>query len=97
MDIITNFNVKLDMIDLTGIGGHFGTPAALGATTTTIGASSIGWQVSGGNTFVYVNSGNRKRGAFRREHEDRATRHARADQHQLRACLMLEGPGAAGR
>jgi hypothetical protein len=57
MDIITNFNVKLDTIDLTGIGGHFGTPAALGATATTIGASSIGWQVSGGNTFVYVNSG----------------------------------------
>ncbi len=58
MDIITNFNVALDLIDLTGIGAGFGTVAALG-TATSIAAGSIGWQVSGANTFVYANTTNR--------------------------------------
>ncbi len=54
MDIITNFNVKMDMIDLTGLGSHLGTPGALSGSS--IAADTIGWKTSGGNTFVYVNT-----------------------------------------
>lgn len=54
MDVITNFNTSHDLINLTGLGGNFNTPAALGSATS-IGADSIGWASSGGNTFVYVN------------------------------------------
>ena len=56
MDDITNFNVSMDTIDLTGLGLHFGTPAALGTTASSIAADSIGWQIKSGNTFVYVNT-----------------------------------------
>lgn len=57
MDIINNFNVSLDKIDLTGIGStRLSTPAALSATTTSLKADSIGWLTTGGNTFVYVNN-----------------------------------------
>ncbi len=58
MDIITNFSVALDVIDLTGLGAAFTAAVALGAATT-IAAEAIGWQTSGGNTFVYANSGTR--------------------------------------
>ena len=55
LDIITNFNAAVDRIDLTGIG-----PNALSflsnQVSSTIAARSIGWQQSGGNTFVYVNT-----------------------------------------
>jgi hypothetical protein len=54
-DIITNFNAALDKIDLTGIGT---TALSFLATqvSTSVAARSIGWQQSGGNTFVYVNT-----------------------------------------
>jgi hypothetical protein len=55
MDIITNFNVKLDLIDLTGIATKLSYAGAIASTATTLAADSIGFQGSGGNTFVYVN------------------------------------------
>jgi Ca2+-binding RTX toxin-like protein len=55
MDIIKNFNATMDVIDLTGLGVHLGTPAALASNATSIAADSIDWQTSSGNTFVYVN------------------------------------------
>ena len=59
MDIITNFNVSMDLIDVTGLGTAFNAAAALSSTAHSIAAHSIGWQTSGGDTFVYVNTGNR--------------------------------------
>ena len=56
MDIITNFNVAMDVIDLTGMGTKLAFAGAIAATTTTIAADTIGFQSSGGNTFVYVNT-----------------------------------------
>ena len=53
MDVITNFGAR-DSIDLTAITG-LNTPVALGNATTLAGRS-VGWQTSGGNTFVYVNT-----------------------------------------
>lgn len=58
-DIITNFNVAVDLIDLTWVGWRFGSVAPLTASATTIAADSIGWLTSGGNTFVYANTSNR--------------------------------------
>jgi hypothetical protein len=55
MDIIKNFNVAVDLIDLTGIGTKLNYTGAIASTT--LAADSIGFQASGGNTFVYVNSG----------------------------------------
>ena len=56
-DIITNFKATVDLIDLTWVGARFAGVAALGASATTIGADQVGWQVSGGNTYVYANTG----------------------------------------
>ncbi len=60
MDLITNFHVATDLIDLRGLGvslhyaGHiFGSLLA---------ADSVGWQTSGGNTFVYVNTSSASEG-----------------------------------
>ena len=59
MDIVTNFHAAVDMLDFTGLGTKFASIAALAASATTIAGGAIGWQVAGGNTFVYVNtSGN---------------------------------------
>ena len=59
-DIVKNFNVALDMIDLTGLGGKLPALGALASTATTIAAGSIGWQTAtvGGaaHTMVYVNT-----------------------------------------
>jgi hypothetical protein len=55
MDIITNFHATTDVIDLTGLGKTLKTIGAI--TGTTVAAGSVGWQSSGGNTFVYVNTG----------------------------------------
>jgi hypothetical protein len=60
MDIITNFNVGMDRIDLSGLGAVLQVAGSInsngkGANANTLGAHSIGWQTSGGNTFVYVN------------------------------------------
>jgi hypothetical protein len=59
MDIITNFNVALDLIDLTAVGVSFGSVASLASGATSIAAGAIGWQTSAGNTFVYVDTDNR--------------------------------------
>ncbi len=55
MDVITNFQASTDLIDLTGLGSAL---AYAGAITggAKLAAHSIGWQTSGGNTFVYVNT-----------------------------------------
>jgi hypothetical protein len=55
-DIITNFNVAVDLIDLTWIGWRFSGVAALVPAATMIAADSVGWRTSGGNTFVYANA-----------------------------------------
>ena len=52
MDLITNFDVAVDLIDFTGFGGSPVSAAALVPNATTISARSIGWLTSGGNTFV---------------------------------------------
>ncbi len=55
MDIITNFNASKDFIDLTGIGSTHLTfvGSVLG---NKLAADSIGLQISGFNTYVYVNT-----------------------------------------
>ena len=63
MDIITNFQGS-DTIDLTGLGmpmkydGSLPSSIKHGHTTSNLvlPAQSVGWQTSGGNTFVYVNT-----------------------------------------
>jgi hypothetical protein len=67
-DIITDFHAASDLIDLTGLGTALSYAGSLPTTTTTgqgkhtvtsnqvLPAHSIGWQASGGNTFVYVNT-----------------------------------------
>jgi hypothetical protein len=54
MDIITNFHAAADLIDLTGLGVTLNVAGKL--KSGSIGAHSVGWQTSGGNTFVYVNT-----------------------------------------
>ncbi len=56
MDVITNFNAASDLIDLTGLQARLSDAGALAGTASTLAANSLGWQVSGGNTFVYVNT-----------------------------------------
>ena len=55
MDIISNFNAATDIIDLTGIGT---TKLTYGGSFSgsKLAAHSIGYQVSGGNTYIYVNT-----------------------------------------
>jgi Ca2+-binding RTX toxin-like protein len=59
-DIISNFNVATNTIDLTGLHGSNGLALMLNdagsLTATSLAADSVGWQVSNGNTFVYVNT-----------------------------------------
>ncbi len=59
-DIVKNFNVAMDLIDLSGLGSKFSTTTALASAATTIAAGTIGWQAAtiGGaaHTFVYVNN-----------------------------------------
>jgi hypothetical protein len=54
-DVITNFHGAMDVIDLRGIDAKLSYAGAL-STTDALAARSFGWQVSGGNTFVYVNT-----------------------------------------
>ncbi len=56
MDIIANFHAASDLLDFVGLGAKFGTVAALAGSATSIGGNSIGWQASGGNTFIYANT-----------------------------------------
>ena len=55
-DIISNFRAAADRLDLTWIGCRFSGVTALDPSATTIAANSVGWQTSGGNTFVYANT-----------------------------------------
>jgi hypothetical protein len=54
MDVITNFHAATDAIDLTGLGVALKYAGKL--KPDNIGGNSLGWQASGGNTFVYVNN-----------------------------------------
>ena len=68
-DTITDFHAASDLIDLTGLGNSLSWAGKLPASITTghgkhaattnqvLPAHSFGWQTSGGNTFVYVNTG----------------------------------------
>lgn len=65
MDIITNFNAGMDRIDLTRLGTALQYAGSIpskgkGGNANAIGAHSVGWQTSGGNTFVYVNTSGAK-------------------------------------
>jgi len=65
MDVITNFSAASDRIDLSGLGIALQYAGAIpsngkGAKVNVLGAHSVGWQVSGGNTFVYVNTSGSK-------------------------------------
>jgi hypothetical protein len=53
-DMITNFRTATDLVDLTGLGVALQFSGKL--TASSIAAHSIGWQVSQGNTFAYVNT-----------------------------------------
>lgn len=55
-DVITNFHVNVDRIDLTGIGGTALNFQAAQLVGTSIPADAIAWQQSGANTFIYVNT-----------------------------------------
>jgi hypothetical protein len=54
MDVITNFHAGADLIDLTGLGRPLASAGPISGNK--LAASSFGWQASGGNTFVYVNT-----------------------------------------
>lgn len=59
MDVITNFASAKDVIDLTGLGtslNYSGTIKSKGRWGNTLSGHSIGSQISGGNTYVYVNT-----------------------------------------
>ena len=59
MDIITNFNVTVDLIDLTALATPLTSPAAEPVGGTTLAPGAITWQTAAGNTFIYVNNSNR--------------------------------------
>jgi hypothetical protein len=42
---------------LTDLGTKFSSVVAIAGSAATMGATSIGWQTSGGNTFIYVKMG----------------------------------------
>ena len=59
MDIIANFSAAADRIDLSGLRTVLqvaGSISSNGKNGNTLAAQSVGWQTSGGNTFVYVNT-----------------------------------------
>ncbi len=55
MDDITNFHVATDVIDLTRLGIALTYVGQI--TATQLSAHTVGWQVSGGNTFIYADTG----------------------------------------
>lgn len=54
MDVITNFNAAKDTIDLRAMGVALGYAGKVQGSN--LAAHSVGWQASGGNTFIYVNA-----------------------------------------
>jgi hypothetical protein len=54
-DVVTNFNPAMDVIDLTGLGSSLKYDGELNPKGK-LNAHSVGWQTSGGNTFVYANT-----------------------------------------
>lgn len=54
VDVITNFNAAADLIDLSGLGTKLLCVGAISGTS--LNAQSVGWQQSGGNTFIYVDT-----------------------------------------
>lgn len=56
MDVITNFHAAADLIDLSGLGLTLSNAGKIGSHTSKLGTDSFGWQTSGGNTFVYINT-----------------------------------------
>ncbi|OJY76943.1 MAG: hypothetical protein BGP12_05760 [Rhodospirillales bacterium 70-18] len=54
MDTITNFHAATDLIDLKGLGSALKYAGKIKGGN--LGAHSVGWQASGGNTLVYVNT-----------------------------------------
>ncbi len=55
MDSLYNFAANRDFIDLTGVGAtHLNFVGSL--SISTLAAKSIGYQTSGGNTYIYVNT-----------------------------------------
>jgi hypothetical protein len=54
MDVINTFHAATDLIDLTGLGIPLNYAGQ--DLTTSLAAGSVAWQISGGNTFVYVNT-----------------------------------------
>jgi Peptidase M10 serralysin C terminal len=56
MDVITNFRGASDLIDLSGLGMSLKYAGSLSGRAKGLGADSISWTVSKGNTYVYVNT-----------------------------------------
>ena len=56
MDTITNFHVAMDLIDLTGLGTTLKYAGQISSSSKSIAAGSVGWQTSGGNTYIYANT-----------------------------------------
>lgn len=54
MDVITNFHASTDLLNLTGLGTKLNYVGQISGSK--LAAGSVGWQVSNGNTFVYVNT-----------------------------------------
>jgi serralysin len=54
-DVITNFKPSMDVIDLTGLGSSFKCVGELNPKGK-LNAHSVGWETSGGNTFIYANT-----------------------------------------
>jgi hypothetical protein len=54
-DVITNFNHSMDVIDLTGLGSSLNSAGELNPKGK-LNAHSVGWQTSGGNTYIYANT-----------------------------------------
>ena len=56
MDIITNFHVSVDMIDLTGLGSPLTFAGQGSSVVKAIAGHTAGFVVSGGDTLLYVNT-----------------------------------------
>ena len=84
IDLINNFNVAVDLIDLTGLGDLIVNAGALGPAATTIAGTSVGWVTRGGNTFVYANTRVHGGGRGCGRSDDRITRHHRTSLRRLR-------------